>query len=141
MLPQSCISNLLAIFNEYKSSVPSDVNCVRQLVVWLEDHKIRHYKIEDRSALKQISDSKWPNTFKKYLQDLNCPFAAQNLSSVIDWLLGLAIQFEFSDNGKFLNFAKLLLYLAATGCCPDLAALIVVVVEDRDDVTSNYKLL
>ncbi|KAF2367026.1 Protein of unknown function UPF0568 [Trinorchestia longiramus] len=75
-----------------------DVQTVRQLVVWLEDHKIRHYKIENRSALKQTLDDKWPNVFKKYLNDLKCPFPPHSLPSVVDWLLGLAVQLEFAEN-------------------------------------------
>ncbi|XP_018027181.1 RNA transcription, translation and transport factor protein isoform X2 [Hyalella azteca] len=71
---------------------------IRQLVVWLEDHKIRHYKIEDRTALKQTKDEKWPNVFKKYLNDLKCPHPPQALHSVTDWLLGLAVQLEYGEN-------------------------------------------
>ena len=78
----------------------ADEQSVRQLVVWLEDHKIRHYKIEERKALKEVREPGWPNVFKKYLGDLKCPFPPQTLPSVVDWLLGLAVQLEYSDQGS-----------------------------------------
>ena len=37
----------------------------RNLVVWLEDQKIRLYKIEDRTGLRNTASSDWPSTFKK----------------------------------------------------------------------------
>lgn len=37
----------------------------RNFIVWLEDQKIRHYKIEDRGNLRNISSSEWPESFEK----------------------------------------------------------------------------
>lgn len=34
-------------------------------MVWLEDQKIRLYKIEDRKGLRNTASKDWPNTFKK----------------------------------------------------------------------------
>jgi hypothetical protein len=31
----------------------------RNFIVWMEDQKIRHYKIEDRAALRNIKSSDW----------------------------------------------------------------------------------
>ncbi|KAG7170879.1 RNA transcription, translation and transport factor protein-like, partial [Homarus americanus] len=45
----------------------------RELLVWLEDQKIRHYKIEDRGDLKAIDSNDWPTAYKRYLGGLNCP--------------------------------------------------------------------
>jgi RLL motif-containing protein 1 len=97
------------LFSEVLKSFPADDQSIRQLVVWLEDHKIRHYKIEDRSALKQIKDEKWPNVFKKYLNDLKCPHPPQALHSVIDWLLGLAVQLEYGENGDLISLLLLII--------------------------------
>lgn len=70
----------------------------RNFIVWLEDQKIRHYKIEDRGNLRNIASSDWPKFFEKYLQDLKCPFNRQERQETVDWLLGLAVRFEYGDN-------------------------------------------
>ncbi|CAD7685151.1 unnamed protein product [Nyctereutes procyonoides] len=43
----------------------------RNFIVWLEDQKIRHYKIEERGDLRNIHSSDWPKFFEKYLRDVN----------------------------------------------------------------------
>ncbi|XP_028677046.1 RNA transcription, translation and transport factor protein [Erpetoichthys calabaricus] len=82
---------------------PSGFDCknetdFRNFIVWLEDQKIRHYKIEDRGNLRNIHSAEWPNYFEKYMQDVNCPFTAQERQETVDWLLGLAVRFEYGDN-------------------------------------------
>ena len=42
-----------------------DEAAFRKLVIWLEDQKIRHYKIEDRHALRAIDSGDWQSAFKK----------------------------------------------------------------------------
>lgn len=37
----------------------------RNFIVWLEDQKIRHYKIEDRVNLRNIPSSEWPKSFEQ----------------------------------------------------------------------------
>ncbi|CAO2590541.1 RNA transcription, translation and transport factor protein, partial [Lemmus lemmus] len=85
---------------------PAGFNCkdeteFRNFIVWLEDQKIRHYKIEDRGNLRNIHSSDWPKFFEKYLKDVNCPFKIQERQEAIDWLLGLAVRLEYGDNGMF----------------------------------------
>ncbi|TNM94232.1 hypothetical protein fugu_002408 [Takifugu bimaculatus] len=70
----------------------------RNCVVWLEDQKIRHYKIEDRGNLRNIPSSDWPEAYQKYLQDVSCPFGVQERQEALDWLLGLAVRYEYGDN-------------------------------------------
>ncbi|KAL2098505.1 hypothetical protein ACEWY4_004985 [Coilia grayii] len=82
---------------------PSGFDCkdeteFRNFIVWLEDQKIRHYKIEDRGNLRNIPSSEWPRSFQKYLQDVSCPFGAQERQEAVDWLLGLAVRLEYGDN-------------------------------------------
>ncbi|KAH0520018.1 UPF0568 protein [Microtus ochrogaster] len=72
----------------------------RNFIVWLEDQKIRHYKIEDRGNLRNIHSSDWPKFFEKYLKDVNCPFKIQERQEAIDWLLGLAVRLEYGDNAE-----------------------------------------
>lgn len=70
----------------------------RNFIVWLEDQKIRHYKIEDRGNLRNIPSSDWPKYLEDYLQDLKCPFSSKERPEIVDWLLGLAVRFEYGDN-------------------------------------------
>ena len=72
----------------------------RNLIVWLEDQKIRHYKIEDRGNLRNIHSSDWPKFFEKYLRDVNCLFNIQDRQEAIDWLLDLAVRLEYGDNAE-----------------------------------------
>uniref|UniRef100_A0A3B3U3K9 RNA transcription, translation and transport factor protein n=1 Tax=Poecilia latipinna TaxID=48699 RepID=A0A3B3U3K9_9TELE len=76
----------------------SDETQFRNCIVWLEDQKIRHYKIEDRGNLRNIPSSDWPKAYEKYLLDLNCPFGVQEKKEALDWLLGLAVRYEYGDN-------------------------------------------
>eukprot|EP00118_Oscarella_pearsei_P022226 m.253924 g.253924 ORF g.253924 m.253924 type:complete len:99 (+) comp40376_c1_seq12:48-344(+) len=45
-------------------------NEFRALIVWLEDQKIRHYKIEERQALRDVKSDAWTPAFNKYLDDM-----------------------------------------------------------------------
>lgn len=76
----------------------TDEKSFRDLVVWLEDQKIRHYKIEDRGALKSVEDQEWVSGYRRYLGSLNCPVNPNERAAVLDWLLGLAVRFEYGDN-------------------------------------------
>ncbi|XP_064100132.1 RNA transcription, translation and transport factor protein-like [Macrobrachium nipponense] len=76
----------------------SDEKSFRDLIVWLEDQKIRHYKIEDRGDIKAIDSKDWPTAYKKYLGELNCPANPNERAAVVDWLLGLSVRFEYGDN-------------------------------------------
>jgi len=71
----------------------------QNVVIWLEDQKIRHYRIEDRTVLREVDDSaKWTETFNKYLTDVSCPHDQSNSTAVLDWLLGLAVRVNYSEN-------------------------------------------
>lgn len=37
----------------------------RNLIVWLEDQKIRHYKIEERGTLRNVQNNEWPKHYEK----------------------------------------------------------------------------
>lgn len=43
----------------------ADEEEVRNLVVWLEDQRIRFYKIGEREQLRDIKSSRWLETLKK----------------------------------------------------------------------------
>ncbi len=86
---------------DYHSSDSIDVSksCdVKALVFWLENKKIRNYKIEDRAPLRDQSDEAWKTTFKKYLNSLECPFNCETeLTSAVDWLVCVALRYEYAD--------------------------------------------
>lgn len=75
----------------------------RNLVVWLEDQKIRWYKIEDRGELRDVKSSEWLKTFAKYLDDLKCPLDLSQKVSVVDWLLAHAVRVEYAENAEKYN--------------------------------------
>ncbi|XP_050810698.1 RNA transcription, translation and transport factor protein isoform X2 [Gopherus flavomarginatus] len=96
---------------------PAGFNCrdeteFRNFIVWLEDQKIRHYKIEDRGSLRNIHNDEWPKAFEKYLKDVNCPFKIQERQETIDWLLGLAVRLEYGDNVNNPDFKAGVMALA-----------------------------
>ena len=75
-----------------------NIEDLRALVIWLEDQKIRHNKIEDRMELRTNTGDKWTLTFHKYLKDLECPHDVKTeLSAAVDWLLGVAVRYDFGD--------------------------------------------
>lgn len=71
---------------------------LKPLVVWLEDQKIRYYKIDDRKELRDATGKDWVAAFKLYLKTLECPYRVElDLPAAMDWLLGVAIRYEFDE--------------------------------------------
>lgn len=54
----------------YRSALlhPSDDTKFRNLVIWLEDTKIRHYKIDERKNLRNLELPEWKKYFKTVLK-------------------------------------------------------------------------
>ena len=50
----------------------SDQKQFRNLIVWLEDQKIRHYRIEDREALRNTDSATWADVFSKVSTGCTC---------------------------------------------------------------------
>uniref|UniRef100_H2YWJ4 RNA transcription, translation and transport factor protein n=1 Tax=Ciona savignyi TaxID=51511 RepID=H2YWJ4_CIOSA len=81
---------------------PSSEEEQKHLIIWLEDQKIRHYKVEDRKFLKTAKS--WTPAFNKYVKDLQYPFSNKHQSMILDWILGLAVRLEYGDNpDKYKN--------------------------------------
>ncbi|GLI67542.1 hypothetical protein VaNZ11_011766 [Volvox africanus] len=76
----------------------TNTELVRRLVIWLENQKIREYKIEDRKALSDIQSPGWDVAFKKYLQDLECPLPPGDMTAALHWLVAFAVNLEYEDN-------------------------------------------
>jgi len=91
----------LAALDYHKEYNPQDENDFRQMVVWLEDMKIRLYPIDGRQNLRNIQSDQWEQTFHKYLQDLKYPYETEIIKDrmiISDWLFGMAVRFEYGDN-------------------------------------------
>lgn len=79
-------------------------------ILWLEDQKIRHYKIEDRLELRRIDEpDAWKPAYAQYIADLGVP----KLSSVTEelmWILSYAVRLEYldkSDKYKHMTAEKI----------------------------------
>ncbi|CAB0031222.1 unnamed protein product [Trichogramma brassicae] len=92
-------------YEEYDKVDANDLQHVKKLVSWLENQKIRHYKIDDRGAILDIESQQWPATYEKYLEDVGCPQFETPLDKV-EWLVGLAIRLEYEDNLQSEDFKK-----------------------------------
>ncbi|BFZ11640.1 hypothetical protein BsWGS_14679 [Bradybaena similaris] len=75
----------------------TDENKFQCVVVWLEDQKIRHLKIENREPLRTAKGDVWIDALKQYLAQLNCPYDVSDRRALLDWLLGYAVRLEFGD--------------------------------------------
>eukprot|EP01137_Pigoraptor_chileana_P013416 Opistho-2@4678 len=93
-------------YPRYDAYDPADDRQFRDMVIWLEDTKIRAYKIEQRGPLKNIGAVTWATALADYLGELKCPkhsfsTPAERIA-LCDWLLGYAIQLEYADEaGKY----------------------------------------
>ncbi|XP_039282283.1 RNA transcription, translation and transport factor protein [Nilaparvata lugens] len=70
----------------------------RALVIWLEEQKIRHHKVEDRDPLRDLESDNWPIVFNNYCADLSCPITSGKKSERLEWLLSHAVRLEYNDN-------------------------------------------
>lgn len=99
----SCNFHLKSVM---KSVFQIDRSSFASTVLWLEDQKIRQYKIEDREGLRQVNNLKvWEPAFTKYKIDLEM----ENLNDPLEelaWLLGHAVKLEYSDNTDEYNRFK-----------------------------------
>ncbi|XP_072023762.1 RNA transcription, translation and transport factor protein-like [Amphiura filiformis] len=77
----------------------SDETQWRNLVVFLEDQKIRFYKIEEREGLRNFQSKDWPKALTKYLKDLECPAdLVDDRHAACDWLLAHAVRLEYGEH-------------------------------------------
>lgn len=85
----------------------ADPQYIRNLVVWLENVKIRQYPVEERKELGDTQSSAWQDTFSKYLQDVDCPLSLEpggsNTQAVLQWLLNYAVSLEYADAAEQYN--------------------------------------
>ncbi|XP_026745989.1 RNA transcription, translation and transport factor protein [Trichoplusia ni] len=90
---------------------PADFNCddekeYRSVVLWLEDQKIRHYKIEERDGLRGIENESWKEAYDTYQRDLVSPVAEGTPNEQLNWILSYAVRLEYADNVEKYKNAK-----------------------------------
>lgn len=102
------------------------MNSLKDLVVWLEDTKVRYYAVADRRDLQNKANRAWPRSYEKvflllmkisywkwkkkkksqwllllqYLTDLGCPHNKANQRACLNWLISYAIRLEYQDSSK-----------------------------------------
>lgn len=77
-----------------------DDKVFRNFVSWLENQKIRLYKIEDRYELDNVESDDWPKAFEKYLNETQLEgLTLQTEREIqIEKLLSLALRYDYADN-------------------------------------------
>lgn len=78
----------------------------RSVVLWLEDQKIRHYKIEEREGLRNIDGDSWKEAYDSYQRDLVSPVGDGTPNEQLNWLLSYAVRLEYADNVEKYKNAK-----------------------------------
>ncbi|XP_074657306.1 RNA transcription, translation and transport factor protein-like isoform X2 [Tubulanus polymorphus] len=92
------MANITLIQKSNRRNYFIDEKQFKSLIVWLEDQKVRFYKIEDREFLRNTESDDWNKAFLTYIQDLSCPYNPADRSAVLDWLLGYAVKLEYGDS-------------------------------------------
>jgi RLL motif-containing protein 1 len=64
----------------------TDETYFRNFILWLEDQKVRHYKIEERGGLRNMTSCDWTKCLQQYLDDLGCPYQQSQRPQLTDWL-------------------------------------------------------
>ena len=68
------------------------------MILWLEDQKIRHYKVDDRSKLRDLNSPDWNTAYTTYLNDIVCPIVSKKREEELGWLLSFAVRLEYNDD-------------------------------------------
>ncbi|XP_065563317.1 RNA transcription, translation and transport factor protein-like [Artemia franciscana] len=80
---------------------PADEDQFRSVILWLEDQKIRQYKIEEREGLRDVKSSlAWSKSYEKYLEAVGCPSFLKTRNEQLDWLLCLAIKLVYQEKSN-----------------------------------------
>lgn len=77
----------------------NDTSSIINLMLWLEDTKIRLWEIDERESLRfHIGDdeNKWANKYSEYLEHLSCPYTWFS-HDCIYWVAAHAIHLSLED--------------------------------------------
>jgi RLL motif-containing protein 1 len=91
-----------------KGAPPLDLNdkAFRELVVWLEDTKIRATPMDARGPLRAIDSGEWPSAFAALARETSCPADATNpkeTARAFDHLLSSAVALDYRDDADALG--------------------------------------
>jgi RLL motif-containing protein 1 len=101
-----------------KGTPPLDLNdkAFRELVVWLEDTKIRATPMDARGPLRTIDSGDWPSAFAALARETSCPVDAANpreTARAFDHLLSSAVALDYRDDADALGAVVKTLKLGA----------------------------
>lgn len=108
-----------------KGTPPLDLEdrAFRELVVWLEDTKIRATPMDARGPLRAIDSGDWPSAFAALARETSCPADATNpkeTARAFDHLLSSAVALDYRDDADALGaVVKTLKLGAGTSGPPD----------------------
>lgn len=91
---------------------PEDDGQASVLLSWLEDTKIRLWKIEERRSIRVVSSSEhkapFPNEAQlRYLSCAGCPQSfMRSKVRIVSWLINHAISLEYRDLSKEHTFSE-----------------------------------
>lgn len=98
-------------YPQLKSFDVDNDDIYKDLVLWLENTKIRRYPIDQRSHLAVSQDfHQWSASLERYLVDLGCPLGwsnGANRHAVLQWLLihaGMCLGETYIKNENFRCF-------------------------------------
>ena len=75
----------------------TDFGLVKQLVIWLEDNKIRYLPTDSRESLKVEDFKEFKRAFNNYLNGIGCPYGMKDIDSALGWLVGRAIRSDYAE--------------------------------------------
>ena len=82
-----------------KELVMNDTASIINLMVWLEDTKIRLWEIDERESLRfRIGDDEnnWANKYSEYLKQLSCPYSWFSYDCIY-WVISHAVHLSLED--------------------------------------------
>mmetsp|Transcript_494 Transcript_494/g.1159 ORF Transcript_494/g.1159 Transcript_494/m.1159 type:complete len:248 (+) Transcript_494:73-816(+) len=83
----------------------SKKSSVANLVIWLEDRKIRELEISERESLRNYKQGEWNDEMAKYLERLGCSLKwlginGESTVACLNWLVSTAVSLEYEDRAS-----------------------------------------
>lgn len=88
-------------YPSFASFTISDSKNIKNLIIWLEDTKIRFYAPTERKSLKETEFPQWLDVFEEYLAENGSTLEGVRdpkvLMKAVDWLLNVAVSMDYQD--------------------------------------------
>ncbi|KAJ9454541.1 UPF0568 protein [Diplonema papillatum] len=89
---------------------------LREMMIWLEDTKVRWMSPAERIPLKSVNEAQWVSAFQSYCKavgyNAKFPFSPgediannKELRSMVEWIVGKAIRLSYADEADRYNKA------------------------------------